>query len=187
MTTTPRDYHSTILDLFGLLSLANAADAGHLAGWPRPADARQYGGFRSHIRDAIIAIAGEAIVDEWADSGDIDLDLASRSHSPAARTIASHLLAMGDQYSGGTYRDALCIAQTWIDEDFAPHEVAEWTAVGFWDAATAALLRHHGGKPDELAATAAILDSVGGDAYTDGSSVYAACNGDIDPLFLVGG
>lgn len=72
-------YHQRLEQLFGLLALANAADSDQAEAWQHGEDASQRNGFYGHIAAAIVAIAGRAIVDYWAETNEIDLNLADRN------------------------------------------------------------------------------------------------------------
>jgi hypothetical protein len=84
--TDKQHYHKTIIDLFTLLEQANAADSDNNAkDWQvsydclletDPTDCDYY---YTHLHRAIKSIAGDAILQHWAEFGEIDLDLASRS------------------------------------------------------------------------------------------------------------
>jgi len=88
-----RSYHTTIITLFKLLALANRADADNLPrnggaeDWQVGDDATQSScpdrnGFYGHINSSIVAIAGQEIVDHWAETMEVDLSLASRNNYP---------------------------------------------------------------------------------------------------------
>ena len=70
-------YQETIEMLFDLLFQANLACSDQAQEWQWPGDAAINGAYGS-IRQAIIDIAGEKIVDRWAETGEIDLYLADR-------------------------------------------------------------------------------------------------------------
>lgn len=72
-------YHQRIEQLFGLLALANAADSDQAEPWQHIDDASQRNGFYGHIHNAIVAIAGQRIVDYWSETNEIDLNLADRN------------------------------------------------------------------------------------------------------------
>jgi hypothetical protein len=72
-------YTNTILTLFTLLRQANLADSLQADEWQEPHDAVSSAGRYYHcIRGAIHAIAGEAIVENEAETGEIDMSLAYR-------------------------------------------------------------------------------------------------------------
>ena len=79
------NYESTINALFAQLATANAADSDNSQRWQRADDANQRAGFYGHLRAAIVAIAGEAIVEYWAATNEVDLKLANRN--PETMTI----------------------------------------------------------------------------------------------------
>lgn len=74
------DYHETIDTLFSLLRQANLADALQKQEWQATDDSCGSGDhYYAHIRKAIISIAGEEIVQQGAEFGEIDHSLANRS------------------------------------------------------------------------------------------------------------
>ena len=83
-------YRETIETLFRLLAQANAADSAEAAKWQRPYDAihtfepaivsRQ--GHYGAIENAVRTIAGPYILAYWAETGEIDFDLATRNDDP---------------------------------------------------------------------------------------------------------
>jgi hypothetical protein len=88
-----RSYHTTITTLFKLLALANRADGdgnpcdGGSEEWQSADDASQStiperNGFYGHIHESIVAIAGQEIVDHWAETMEVELSLASRNNYP---------------------------------------------------------------------------------------------------------
>ena len=85
--TTNRTYHATITTLFDLLELANRADSDQREDWQVGDDASQStlperNGFYGHINSSIEAIAGQEIVDHWAETMEVELSLASRNNYP---------------------------------------------------------------------------------------------------------
>ena len=73
------DYRTTIETLFGLLSQANAGDCVECREeWQRADDASQRSGLYGHLRNAIVAIAGEEIVEYWAETNELIFALANR-------------------------------------------------------------------------------------------------------------
>lgn len=71
-------YAQTIETLFALLDQANRADHEDRETWQRPRDAAQCGGHYGFLSAAIVAIAGPAIVEHWAECGEVKLSLANR-------------------------------------------------------------------------------------------------------------
>lgn len=77
-------YITTILDLFRLLTLANESDQITKKEWQLPWDANERPNalgtlrFFGSIKSAIVAIAGEKIVDHWAETNEVDINLANR-------------------------------------------------------------------------------------------------------------
>jgi hypothetical protein len=73
-------YEQTIKNLFELLATANLADSDSddRQSWQNPDDASQRIGYYGHLRSAIVAIAGEEIVEDWANTGEVDMSLANR-------------------------------------------------------------------------------------------------------------
>lgn len=78
------NYRETLETLFGLLHQANMADSDNPARqpwqlWHDAAQNTQWGlGYYGSIRNAVVQIAGEAIVDYWEETGEIDFSLATR-------------------------------------------------------------------------------------------------------------
>ena len=79
-------YQDTIRTLFRQLAQANQADSNNAEAWQQPDDANQQDGLYGHLRSAIIAIAGEAIVEHWAKTNEVDLTLANRQEQPKLET-----------------------------------------------------------------------------------------------------
>jgi len=103
--------------------------------------------------------------------------------------IEEILIAAGDMFSGNEPDET---AAEWADEGFTPEQVQSWVDVGCWDALTAAALRDAKVTPERAAERAAdLIDAAGGkieaaDVYTDGSPMYATCNGDLSLDEFVG-
>ena len=76
------NYHETLTVLFGLLRQASLSDSREKRDWQLWEDGiqnTQWGlGYYGSIRNAIVQIAGEAIVEHWAETNEIDLSLATR-------------------------------------------------------------------------------------------------------------
>ena len=73
------NYAETLNNLFAMLAQANLADSDDNARpWQRPIDASQRAGCYGHIRAAIVAIAGEHIVEHWDSTNEVDHSLANR-------------------------------------------------------------------------------------------------------------
>lgn len=73
------EYEKRLNSLFSLLSFANTADSDASELWMHPNDSMLIEGtLYYHIRCAIVAIAGEAIVEHWAKTGEVDTSLADR-------------------------------------------------------------------------------------------------------------
>jgi len=71
-------YLETVTALFSLLETANLADSDKSADWQESNDACGGSLYYGTLRDAIINIAGMAIVNHWAETNEIDLSLANR-------------------------------------------------------------------------------------------------------------
>jgi len=72
-------YEEVIKNLFSVLAVCNAADSRERQTWQHYDDSSQRFGAYGDIRKAIIKLAGEEIVDHWADTNEIDMSLASRN------------------------------------------------------------------------------------------------------------
>lgn len=95
--------------------------------------------------------------------------------------IAKILRTAGDAFAGA---DAAATAADWLDCGFGPEAVGEWVAIGVWSAAAAEALADEGLAPDVVAAAAAAMvegmdDDERRRRYTDGSPIYALCQGDV--------
>jgi hypothetical protein len=73
------NYENTIINLFTMLAMANAADSDYKTAWTIPMDANQRAGFFGKIYDAIECIAGIEILRHWCQTGEVDLHLANRN------------------------------------------------------------------------------------------------------------
>jgi hypothetical protein len=74
-----QNYHQTIDTLFALLRQANLADSPQAQAWQITEDCYGSGNYLySHIRDAIVAIAGLEIIEHESDCGEINYSLANR-------------------------------------------------------------------------------------------------------------
>ena len=71
-------YHETITSLFNLLIQANLADSELKEKWQKGFDASSTS-YYGHIEKAIVSIAGNAILDFYNESNELDLSLASRN------------------------------------------------------------------------------------------------------------
>ena len=71
------DYYNTVFRLFELLKEANKADSDDSKDWQRPFDTSS-GLYYGHLQSAIIEIAGQAVVDRWSETGEIDVSLFDR-------------------------------------------------------------------------------------------------------------
>ena len=71
-----KSYHDTLNSLFAILTQCNLADSDEAQSWQ---DGNDCSACFSHIRSAIFHIAGEAIIDHWARTGEIDFSLADRN------------------------------------------------------------------------------------------------------------
>lgn len=78
-------YMETLTTLFKLLEQANQADSapirdgGSRAPWQHTNDISAFdGNYYGQIRGAIVAIAGEEIIEHWADTGEVDGTKANR-------------------------------------------------------------------------------------------------------------
>lgn len=80
------NYVETIHSLFAILSDCNMSDTDDRQPWQTVQDCRQRGGAYGHVREAIVALAGEAIVEDWAHTGSVDITLADRLHFAAGHT-----------------------------------------------------------------------------------------------------
>lgn len=81
------NYVETIRSLFAILADCNASDCvEQRQPWQRADDASQRCGAYGHIRAAIIALAGETIVEDWAECGEVDITLANRLSMAVDRT-----------------------------------------------------------------------------------------------------
>jgi hypothetical protein len=72
------NYRETLNALFWVLETCNAADSSGAQPWQIPEDANSRGGAYGHVRNAIVALAGEEIVAKWAETGGIDWNLVNR-------------------------------------------------------------------------------------------------------------
>lgn len=73
------NYENTIINLFTMLAMANAADGDSKTGWTLPLDSNKKAGFFGKIYDAIELIAGIEILRHWCKTGEVDLHLANRN------------------------------------------------------------------------------------------------------------
>lgn len=84
------NYVNTLSCLFAILQDCNASDTDERQPWQDAKDCRQRGGAYGHVREAIVALAGETIVEHWAETGDFDLTLADRLYLAAGQEPAGH-------------------------------------------------------------------------------------------------
>lgn len=68
-------YHDTIKQLISVMTLLNRADSDNAESWQRAEDA--CGPFRQ-AEAALRALAGDELVDHWAETAELELSLASR-------------------------------------------------------------------------------------------------------------
>ena len=80
------NYVETIHSLFAILHDCNMGDTDERQPWQIAGDCIQRGGAYGHVRNAIVALAGEAIVEDWAHTGSVDITLADRLHFAAGST-----------------------------------------------------------------------------------------------------
>lgn len=74
------NYRETLDCLFSMLAQANLADSDDSSlAWQATTDASQRVGYYGHLRNAIVAIAGEAIVEHWVATNEVDYALACRA------------------------------------------------------------------------------------------------------------
>ena len=71
-------YEKTIACLFQILADCNRGDSDVAQSWQRSIDASQRHGAYGCVRAAIVALAGEAIVEYWGQSNEIVFELADR-------------------------------------------------------------------------------------------------------------
>ena len=73
-------YHTMINQLFALLSLLNTADS-DVKGepWLVCDDSSQRVGAYGDVNKALVKLAGQAIVDYWCETNEVDLTLAIRN------------------------------------------------------------------------------------------------------------
>lgn len=76
-------YEQTVFMLFKLLSQAIHADSFLAYNWQEERDAKEYA---EHLKKALIAIAGEAIVNHFLSTFRVDMTLATRYNGPAVAT-----------------------------------------------------------------------------------------------------
>ena len=73
------NYRETVETLFKLLALANLADSDSKQNWQEAGDSmNRPGKLYGELRHAIQSIAGEAIIEHWAETGELVMKLASR-------------------------------------------------------------------------------------------------------------
>ena len=106
--------------------------------------------------------------------------------------IAATLSRLGHCYDGGSPDSATEIAVEWVEFGFDNSEVELWAAVGCWSPSVAYDLRCAGMLPHEVHDTCQVLIEqviTSGreprEVYTDGSPIYAACNGDISTDVII--
>jgi len=102
--------------------------------------------------------------------------------------IAEVLATFGEVFSGGRPEE---VAAEWIAAGVTdPDEVCGWCMADVWEPQVAAKLRSAGVSPQGLASivaemTRGMTDDDMRHRWTDGSPVYAACNGDVSvDIFL---
>lgn len=74
-------YEETIRTLFAMLAQANLSDSDVIerSDWQRDNDSSYSSGYYGDLSRALVKLAGEAIVEHWAETNEIDLSLASRA------------------------------------------------------------------------------------------------------------
>jgi hypothetical protein len=83
--------------------------------------------------------------------------------------MARHLISLGDAHSGGSDRDAIGVANEWIDYFDGDLDTAKrWPSAGWWNPAAANDARAIGYDPEDIPETTTEEDD----------PVYALNNGD---------
>lgn len=72
-------YKEVVETLFKLLAVANAADSHEAADWQSPKDADERDGWYGDIHKAIRRIAGQNVLDEWAENNEVHMHLCFRT------------------------------------------------------------------------------------------------------------
>ena len=79
LPTRQTSYRQTILDLFGVLAQCNMADSDWDAHpWQDVGDCGQRECAFGFVYNAIKSLAGEAVLDHWCETNEIDLSLCDR-------------------------------------------------------------------------------------------------------------
>lgn len=157
-------------------------------GWTNDSHGRQVADFRHNERAALDSEIREAMGasgDEPDDEVNGILDDAEPLTDADLADMIGVLESYGDTFAGNSATDT---AQEWIDAGFAADAANSWMDAGFWDAATAAECETAGLSPSDATAAATNLIEASEDAsedYTDGSPIYAACNGDISAQLII--
>ena len=112
----------------------------------------------------------------------------TKNNADLMEDIAELLRDYGEVFTGGEHYSA---AADWIAAEFTDlDEVEGWCMADVWEPRVAAKLRSAGVSPKGLAGivaemTRGMTDDERRNRWTDGSPVYAACNGDVDvEIFL---
>jgi hypothetical protein len=95
-------------------------------------------------------------------------------------SIIQALELNGPRFSGSDDAHTAELAEGWTDY-FSAEEAIDWIDIGFWDSATAFLVRERGLQPGDVAGR--INDCVTG--YTVDEAIYAMCNDDLSVDALV--
>lgn len=159
------------------------------SGWTSDEHGRQVADFRHSDRAALESVIREAIETGGDEPSDDEVDAiladATDLRSAELADMADMLDGHGDKFAGNDADDS---AQDWIANGFDSADADGWCKIGVWDAATAATLRDAGLTPTQVVVAEANLVADCDDAsdeYTDGSPIYAACNGDISVQVII--
>lgn len=130
------NYVETIHSLFAILHDCNMGDTDQRQPWQIAGDCIQRGGAYGHVRNAIVALAGEAIVEDWAHTGSVDITLADRLHLAAGHTepageypAAEHAAAEGLARLTRRVKLALDAREEALTESLDEHETNAAEAV----------------------------------------------------------
>lgn len=72
-------YKEVVETLFKLLAVANAADSHEAVSWQSPEDANERDGWYGDICKAILRIAGQNVLNHWAEYNDVNMRLCFRT------------------------------------------------------------------------------------------------------------
>lgn len=99
-------YKEVVEALFKLLAVANAADADDAADWQTPADADEREGWYGDIHKAIRRIAGQNVLDYWADYNELNMGLCRRTLQRCDKRYAKawYVRLPGEFHAFGPYR-----------------------------------------------------------------------------------